>query len=91
MDKHDAPINSRATNSNATKPQTERGNQRSSNMPSPSGASRPEGRGHYGANASPSPSMSHKGGSKKVGTIGSTRDDTAGGVLSHNPYPNGMA
>jgi hypothetical protein len=95
MDKNDAPINSRATNSNATKPQTERGNQRSSSMGGYAGhgskASRPEGRGNYGANASPSPSMSDKGGSKTEGVVGSIRDDSAGPVLSHNPYPNGMA
>lgn len=71
--------------------QTERGNQRSS-MGGGGKTSRPEGRGSYGANASPSPSMSDKGTAGALkGTVGSVRKDGHGSVMSHNPYPNGIA
>lgn len=71
--------------------QTERGNQRHMGGKSASGKYPESSGGAFRAGASPSPSMSEKGGSKTKGTVGSTRSDTSGSVMSHNPYPNGIA
>ena len=87
----DAPIHSRATNSNATKPQTERGNQKSMKHGSASGRYPESSRGAFRAAPSPSPSMSGGGSISTMGTVGSVRDDAAKGVMNHNPYPNGLA
>lgn len=71
--------------------QTERGNQKSMGGKSASGTYPESSKGAFRAKPSPSPSMSKKGGSRTVGTVGSTRSDTSGSVMSHNPYPNGIA
>lgn len=92
MNKHDAPIHSNATNSNATKPQTERGNQRNMKHGSASGRYPESSGGAFRAAPSPSPSMSAKTSAGKLqGTVGSVRKDGHGSVHDHNPYPNGLA
>ena len=81
-----------ATNSNSTKPQTERGNQQAGMSGGGASGKYPESsRGAFRAKPSGNESMTKKGMIAKQGTVGSTRDDSAGDVLSHNPYPNGMA
>jgi hypothetical protein len=83
----DAPLHGNS----AVGAQTERGNQRSTMTGSASGRYPESSGGAFRAAPSPSPSMSDKGNIAKQGTVGSTRKDTAGGVMSHNPYPNGIA
>lgn len=86
----DAPLHGSATNSNATKPQTERGNQKHMKSKAASGRA-PEGSKGYGAAASPSPSMSEGGSIAMKGQVGSVRPDSHAKVMNHNPYPNGIA
>ena len=87
----DAMPDSRATNSNATKPQTERGNQRSMKNASASGRYPESSKGAFRGHPSPSPSMSHGGGFRETANVGSKRDDMCKPVMNHNPYPNGIA
>jgi len=87
----DAPLHGSATNSNATKPQTERGNQMGKGMNYGTGRMDPSKGSGFRAGPSPSPSMSDKGSIALKGTVGSVAPDSHGSVLSHNPYPNGLA
>ena len=91
MPVQDAMPDSSATNSNATKRQTERGNQHGGSKKSASGRYPESSKGAFRAHPSPSPSMSEGGNFQNVQNVGSRRDDGARSVMNHNPYPNGLA
>lgn len=71
--------------------QTERGNQKSGHGSGSTGGMDPSKGSGFRAGPSPSPEMSKKGSVSLKGTVGSVRSDSHGSVMSHNPYPNGIA